>query len=452
MSETKETESGNEGADVKSADAATEASAETQSTPPSGSDSGAPETEADDEGAGDSDDSADEAAAAPAATPKKKKKKAAEGEPEAIKDRNARVRAEAAEKRRARRDREQGGSAPRRNLDASEMMDDALARSTHAAAGFVTKHFNKVQWAILAGLAGWIAFEVYTWRHNHESEKASAELFTALSSENGKVGDAEPEQDGPKDTRTSYATNEERLKAAKTAYAKAAAETGPVNPIVAELGAAGIAYDQGQYKDAKAAYEKVKQMKGYSSDSDIKGRTLEGLGMTLEALKDDDGALKAFKELSTSDSANLAALGSYHQARLLKAQGKNDDALKLLEKAGQKLETLKDSPASIRYLGSVILELLQSIDPEKARALTDKLMSPEEQLKKLTANIPGAQNLTPEQQKRLQELFAKQKAPGGAPAPAPAPMPGPVQPGPVEDAPAPEAPQDAPAPAPSGVQ
>src|SRR6185369_10532802 len=99
------------------------------------------------------------------------------------------------------------------------------------------------------------------------------------------------------------------------------------------------AYDQGQYKDAKAAYEKVKQMKGYSSDSDIKGRTLEGLGMTLEALKDDDGALKSFKELSNLDNANLAALGMYHQARMLKAQGKNDDALKLLEKAGQKLET-----------------------------------------------------------------------------------------------------------------
>src|SRR6185369_9339886 len=82
--------------------------------------------------------------------PKKKKKKAREqSEPENIRDRNARVRAEAADKRRARREREQGAS-PRRNLDASEVMDDALARSTHAAANFLTKHFNKVQWVIMA--------------------------------------------------------------------------------------------------------------------------------------------------------------------------------------------------------------------------------------------------------------------------------------------------------------
>jgi hypothetical protein len=141
----------------------------------------------------------------------------------------------------------------------------------------------------------------------------------------------------------------------------------------------------------------------------------------------------------------------YHQARMLKAQGKNDDALKLLDKAGQKLETLKDTPAAIRYLGSVVLELLQSLDPAKATALGDKLMTPEEQVKKLTANMPGGQNLSPEAQKKLMELLSKQK---GAPAPgapavppgAPAPMPGPVQ------APAPEAPQDAPAPANSGEQ
>jgi hypothetical protein len=124
------------------------------------------------------------------ASPKKKKKKARdESEPEAIKDRNARVRAEAAEKRRSRREREQG-TAPRRNLDASEVMDDALARSTHAAAGFLRKHFNKVQWAIMLGLVAWIGWEVYSWRQARSAEKATEALFKALSAETGKVGDA----------------------------------------------------------------------------------------------------------------------------------------------------------------------------------------------------------------------------------------------------------------------
>ena len=128
-------------------------------------------------------EASESAVEAPAVAPKKKKRRASEAsEPETIRDRNERVRAEAAEKRRSRREREQGG-APRRNLDASEMMDDALARSTHAAAGFLRSHFNKVQWVILLGLVGWIGWEVYSWRHTRQAEKATSALFKALSAE-----------------------------------------------------------------------------------------------------------------------------------------------------------------------------------------------------------------------------------------------------------------------------
>src|SRR6185503_20030243 len=147
--------------------------------------------------------------------------------------------------------------------------------------------------------------------------------------------------------------------------------------VIAELGSAGVAYDMGQYKDAQAAYEKVKQNPAYAKDTDIKGRTLEGLGMALEAQKNEDGALKAFHELQNMDSANFSALGMYHQARILKSQGKNEEALKLLDKAGAKLETLKESPGVIRYLGRNVLELLESLDPKKAGELTEKLMSAE---------------------------------------------------------------------------
>jgi hypothetical protein len=443
VSEPKETESG------------AEAQAEGVSEPPqadASKDDAESSTEAEEGGEADADEAtesadADEPAKAASAgegteSPKKKKKKAREQEPEAIKDRNARVRAEAAEKRRARREREQGG-APRRNLDASEVMDDALARSTHAAAGFLTKHFNKVQWVIMAGLAGWIGYEVYAWRHERNTEKSTETLFKALSAEMGKVGSAEPdvadaeERGLPQDGRRSFATDEERLKAAKNEYVLASGSTGSV---LAELGLAGTSYDLGQYKEAQAAYEKVQQNPAYARDNDIKGRTLEGLGMSFEAQKNEAGALKAFKELSNMDSANFAALGLYHQARILKGQGKNEDALKLLDKAGEKLVTLKETPAVIRYVGRNVLELLESLDAKKAKELGEKLVSTEAKKQQDAAKNSGMQNLSPEMQKKLQEMMEKmekQAPPATTDAPAPAPMPGPVQ--------------DTPAPAPSGA-
>lgn len=366
-----------------------------------------------------------EAADAPAA-PKKKKKRAREAtEPETIRDRNERVRAEAADKRRARREREQG-SAPKRNLDASEMMDDALARSTHAAAGFLRSHFNKVQWLLVAGLAGWIAYEVYDWRRSQQAEKATTALFKALSAENGRVAGAEREQPEGKgeleDTRRGFASDEERLKTAKSEYLLASGVAGPASSVLAELGAAGTAYDLGQYKDAQAAYERVKQHPAYKTDSDIKGRTLEGLGMALEAQKDEPGALKSFHEMANLDSANLSALGLYHEARLLQQQGKRDEAIKKLEKAGEKLVALKETPAALAYLRLSVLKLYEALDPNKARELHMKLL-PGDLLKQLQAKQPG--------------LFP----PGGA-APAPLPLPAPEAPAP--EAPAPEAPAPAP--------
>ena|GEM_PF-735763 len=446
MSETKETGSGEE-AQADSHPAAAEAAAE------------ASQDEAGASSQTDAEGEAEEAAVTGEGTaPKKKKKKKASeaAEPENIRDRNARVRAEAAEKRRSRREREQG-AAPRRNLDASEVMDDALARSTHAAANFLTKHFNKVQWVIMAGLVGWIAFEVYSWRHERNAEKSTDALFKALAAETGKVGagnaDVGDERGGPVDARPTFASDEERLKAAKSEYVLASAVNGKA-AVLADLGLAGVDYDLGQYKEAQAAYEKVMQKPAYVTDSDIKGRTLEGLGMSLEAQKNEEQALKTFRELSNMDEANFSALGLYHQARILKQQGKNDDAVKLLDKAGEKLARLKETPGAIRYLGSQVMELMELMDPKKAKELSTKLMSTEAAKRLAESNALGGvdgQKIGPELQRRIQEMMDKQRNQ------APAPMPGPVAPAPeapTGDAPVQDAPPpgDVPAPAPSGGQ
>ena len=190
----------------------------------------------------------------------------------------------------------------------------------------------------------------------------------------------------------------------------------------------------------------MKQDPAFARDNDIKGRTLEGLGMALEAQKNDDLALKTFKELQNMASASFSALGLYHQARMLKAQGKTDETLKLLDKAGEKLVTLKETPGVIRYVGRQVLELLEALDPKKATELTDKLMSTEAKKQRDDAGAlggalgaPGGKNMGPDMQRRIQELMEKMKK-EAPPATSGAPMPGPVAP-----------PEDAPAPAPSGA-
>ncbi len=368
----------------------------------------------------------------PAPNKKRKTRSLEEGD-EPIRDRNQRVRAEAAQKRRGRRDREQL-EAPRRNLDAGEVVDDALARSTHAAGNFLRRNFNKLQWAIMLGLVGWIAWEVYAWRHERNAEKNTSTLFKALSAETGRVGgkeggDADP-RTGITDPRRGFASDEERLKAAKAEYVLASSQVGQSSSMatLATLGTAGVAYDLGQHKEAKAAYEKVRSSELFGSDTDVKGRTLEGLGMTLEALKDTDGALKAFRELQNLDAAGFSTLGLYHQARILKDQAKKDDAIKLIAKAGEKLLAAKDALSSFKYLTHSVLELFETLDEKAARELRQKLTPAEiPQLGQGSSAGPGGgQQLSQEKLQELLNELAKKNPPapaGGDSAPAPAPAP-----------------------------
>ena len=387
-------------------------------------------------------------------SPKKKRRAKASDESdvgEPIRDKNQRVRAEAAEKRRARREREEGG-APRRNLDASEMMDDALARSSHAAAIFLRRHFNKVQWVIVIGLVGWIAYEVYSWRHERNAEKSTGSLFKALSAETGKVGnegsDADP-RTGISDVRRSFGSDEERLKAAKAEYLLASTGTSS-SATLAMLGAAGVAYDQGQYKEAKGSYEKVKQSELYGKDIDVKGRTLEGLGMALEALKDEEGALKVFRELQSMDPAGFSTLGLYHQARILKGQGKKEDATKVLAKAGEKLLAAKDNVSAFTYLRHSVIELYETLDEKAARELGQKLAPPQDpkQFGQGAAMGPGGgQKLSQEKIQELLNELAK-KNPSGPEGSEPALAPAGGEPAPAGGEPAPAGDEPAPAGAP----
>jgi predicted negative regulator of RcsB-dependent stress response len=362
------------------------------------------------------------------AKPKKKKKRAALGPdtPEPIRDRNRRLREEAAGKRRTKLDERR---APTRNLEAGEIVDDALARSTQAAGEWLKKNFNVLQWVILAGLVGWIGYAIYSYRAARAAEKASAQLTAAIRAEDARIGsdDSKPDpQTGIVDTRAAYATSADRLHAAEAQYRAIANGAESTASTFAKLGLASVLYDEGKYADAKAAYQSVKDSKLATQDADVKGRALEGVGMSLESSGDKDAAEKAFGELSNLDELGFGALGNYHQARIAYAANNPEKAKQLLKDAQKKLDAVDSSEdkktlgAPSGYLQESIKDLLKQIDPTAVTASPNALTA--EQIQELQDQMgsPGGDGKGAMSSAKLQELLKQMSKTGKVPA-APAP-------------------------------
>jgi tetratricopeptide (TPR) repeat protein len=317
---------------------------------------------------------------------------------ETIRDKNRRIREEAAAKRRAKREGET--AAARRptlgQLEASEIMDDAFARTTHAVTGWVRRHFTFVQWALVALLVGGIGYQVFVHHRDKVMGRTTDALVVGVDQELSRVGDepsAEDPRTGISDPRPVHKTNEARLAAAETEYRKVA--EGDTVRALARLGLAGVLFDRGKYKDAITEYRSVKDSPLAQADSDVRARAIEGIGLSQEGAGDLEAAKKAFHELANQDSAQLSALGLYHQARLEKQQGASDKAKEHLKQA---LKKITDGKLQQVYVEQVARELLGSIDPTA--------LPP-----------PSPQSLTPEQREQLaqiekfkQEMLKTQKA------------------------------------------
>ena len=318
-----------------------------------------------------------------------------------IRDRNRRIREQAAQRRRAQREKESGGQVAR-GLDASEMVDDAFARSTHALTNWIKSNANIVQWLFVLAVVGGLGWQIYSWRRAKTQAKTSDSLVSAVEAELGQVGERKPAFPGDDPSlspRPTFADDAARLQAAQEAYKKASElEPGSGTALLAQLGLAGVAYDLSKYDEALAAYEKVKASLLGASDKDVKSRATEGIGLCLEAKNDREGAIKAYRELENSDVPGFSALGMYHQARLLYAKGERDKAKELLVKVREKLDKIPQLMDG--YVAEASNDLLAAIDP--------KLAKPE-----IGGDFAGISPEQVQQLKRLQELQEQLKG-GGA--------------------------------------
>src|SRR6185503_6609304 len=196
-------------------------------------------------------------------------------------------------------------------------------------------------WVIVAGIAGGIGYAVYDSRLTKRAEAASADLIKGTLSERGRVvagTTSKNEEENPDDPTPVFKSTEEKRETALASYRKVVTSyPGTGAAILARLGEAGVLLDKREWDGALTAYNDVKSSPLAAADVTVRGRALEGVGLTLEGKKDTDGALKAFRELENTDARGLKELGMYHQARILHAKGDNDKAKELLKGARERL-------------------------------------------------------------------------------------------------------------------
>ncbi|MGC4063137.1 MAG: tetratricopeptide repeat protein [Polyangiaceae bacterium] len=341
-----------------------------------------------------------------------------------IRDRNARIRAQAAEERRAKRERDRVAVSAPTGLDAAERMDDLFVRSTHAAAGWVRKNFKWLQWVVILSVAGGFGYQIHRYVSRSKAAKSTDALFIGVLAESGTIRPAADDESANAelakyDPRPVYSTAEARTSAAEEGYRKVVAAHGNTGPgWVARLGLAGILYDQRKWDEALAQYRAVRGSELAKTDGDLLGRALEGSGLCLEAKGDRQGALTAFRELTNQESAPwLATLGLFHQSRLLLAEGNKEKAKELATKAKERLDKEeKEREGQDRanmgmprssYLSESVKMLLARIDPNA-----------------VSASAPNIQEILQKDPDKLQKLLqglqkkqppAAPSAPGGAP-------------------------------------
>jgi predicted negative regulator of RcsB-dependent stress response len=329
---------------------------------------------------------------------------------EEIRDRNARLRAKAAAERQQRRTEEKARiAATAAGLDASERLDDIFVRTTHAVTTWIRGNFRWLQWVLILVVVGMFGVQGVRYYQRQVAAKSTDLLAEGERALAGTVGDDEekaksiPEELRRYDNRPAFRDDDQRLSVAEKGFLAAIDKYGRTGAAdYARLGLAGVKYDQQKYDDAVTLYRQVRSSKLAQEDLETKGRSIEGIGFCLEAKSDAEGALKSFRELSNLEgSLEFAVLGLMHQARVLTAQGKPDQAKDLLTKAQKRIDDDKDS-ASASYFKRPIKEALAQLDPS---AVTGSA-SPD--LSELLRRDPA----------RLQKMLGGLKQGSGAPAPA----------------------------------
>jgi tetratricopeptide (TPR) repeat protein len=289
------------------------------------------------------------------------------------KDKNARA------KELLKRRREQAASAAKapvaNSLDASEMVDDALARSTAAIGKWFRNNVQVIQWIVLIGVVGAGGYVLYNMRTEKKAGEASAKLMAGVAAERGIVLEEDKRSDDEKefDSRKVFKSTGERAEAALGSFSKVVEQHGGSGAaLLAKLGQGGAYLEKKEYDKAISSYAEVLSSPLAAADPDVKGRATEGTAFAKEGKGDLDGALASFKELGGIDVKGYKELSTYHEARIHFAKGDKVKAKELLEPLNSKLSLPSTDPQPLGYLKSAVGDLMTQVDPDAAAAAANK--------------------------------------------------------------------------------
>lgn len=228
-----------------------------------------------------------------------------------------------------------------REKNTPEQHDPTLGPAVHAVhvggeslVDRLLPHAKKIGLALLG--AALIVTAVFTWRYiqHRRDERATARLVKALDLADRKVFDPDPSVPQPPLEDEIFKSQGERADAVVGAMAKVGRVRGAGSLIEAQF-----LLRAGKLDDALAIYRKKAQ--GSGIDALI---AREGVGIALEAQataakeptarqKLLEDSLAAFRSIQPDDKGPRRDYSLYHEARILEALGKPDEARAALEKA-----------------------------------------------------------------------------------------------------------------------
>ncbi|MET0386259.1 MAG: tetratricopeptide repeat protein [Polyangiales bacterium] len=216
-----------------------------------------------------------------------------------------------------------------------------VAKSVLDVSAWVDVHGRKLALGAGALVALVVAaILVSSWR-SKSGREAGALLQSAVATSHGLI--IAPEDTPPEDAIVPVFTSakERDEKALKQFREVVKQYAGSAAAPYAALGEANALLELGKPDEASAAFEKLRSSTD-ESDAFLRFRVLEGAGYALEAQKKPAEARERFEALSKLNNGAYRVVGDYHRARMLVAEGKRDEAKKLLEELNK---SLADKPA-----------------------------------------------------------------------------------------------------------
>lgn len=279
--------------------------------------------------------------------------------------------------------------------------NDALYRRTMTLGEWINKNKKQVGTVVAAlAVAGLGAFAYFSYTGKQNAD-ASRILIAATDDENGRIGSAKKDDDGPPDPRPEFATVEARNASALGKYREVSSKyKGTGAAILARLAEGSILLDSKDADGALAAFGEAHKSPLAAVDAEVRGRALEGMGFAYEMKGNLDEAMKTYKDLENNvEVKGFKELAIYHQARVAEAKGDKDKAKELYKTVHTRV-TDPIAKLPFPYLQEAVEDRLRALDPSALPAKQSPFG--------MGGGAPGQSKINEAQMKKLQEQIKKQ--------------------------------------------